>query len=220
MEYGNDKNGCRIGRLMRVAVYARVSTREQSPDSQLHDLRQFCQARGWQIVKEFVDIGISGAKDERPALRELMQEYAKRRLIDVVLVWRFDRFARSLKHLINTLHELNDLRIHFASYQENLDTSTAQGRLVFSLVGAIAEFERELARERIMSGLRNARAKGTQLGRPEAEFDVAEAVRLHAEGRSLRDLAGHFNVSAATLSRVLQNHVRNSPNAPVEEVKQ
>lgn len=202
---------------MRVGIYARVSTAAQSPESQLLDLRQFCAARGWTIVKEFVDLGISGAKDERPALRELMHEYAKRRLIDVVLVWRFDRFARSLKHLINTLHELNDLRIHFVSYQEGLDTSTAQGRLVFSLVGAIAEFERELARERIMSGLRNARAKGTQLGRPTAEFDIEKALQLQAQGLNLRDIGAQLNVSAATLSRVLQNHVRNSPDAPVEE---
>jgi len=202
---------------MRVGIYARVSTREQSPESQLNDLRNFCNARGWTIQKEFVDVGISGSKDDRPALRELMQEYAKRRLIDVVLVWRFDRFARSLKHLINTLQELNDLRIHFVSYQENLDTSTAQGRLVFSLVGAIAEFERELARERILSGLRVARAKGSQLGRPNAEFDIEKALQMHAQGRSLRDMAGELNVSAATLSRVLQNHVRNSPAAPVGE---
>ncbi len=198
---------------MRVGIYARVSTREQSPESQLLDLRQFCAARGWEIVKEFVDVGISGAKDERPALRDL-QEHAKRRLIDVVLVWRFDRFARSLKHLLNTLHELNELRIHFVSYQEGLDTSTAQGRLTFSLVGAIAEFERELARERIMSGLRNARAKGSQLGRPNAEFDLEKALQMHKEGRNLREIGAELNVSAATLSRALQNHVRNSPDAP------
>lgn len=202
---------------MKVGIYARVSTKEQSPESQLLDLRNFCAARGWEIVKEFVDVGISGAKDERPALRELMQTYAKRRLIDVVLVWRFDRFARSLKHLLNTLHELNELRIHFASYQEGLDTSTAQGRLVFSLVGAIAEFERELARDRILAGLRNAKANGVQLGRPGAEFDIEKARQLHAEGRSLREIAEETGAKVTTLHRLFQITPNNFETLPTEK---
>lgn len=198
---------------MRVGIYARVSTRDQSPESQLLDLRRFCVAREWEISKEYVDAGISGARDDRPALRELMLD-ARHRLIDVVLVWRFDRFARSLKHLIDTLHELNDLGIHFASYQEGLDTSTAQGRLVFSLVGAIAEFERELARERILSGIRNARSKGIRLGRPLANYELAKAIEMRQEGRSLREIGREIGADASTVMRLLQKPSKELSNTP------
>lgn len=203
---------------MRVAVYARVSTKDQTAENQLQDLRRFCASRGWSIEKEFVDPGMRGDRDDRPALRELMG-FARKRLADAVLVWRFDRFARSLKHLLNTLAELNELGIHFISYSENLDTTTSQGRLVFGVLGAIAEFERDLIRERVASGLRRARAEGTKLGRPrrsDAE-NIEHARQLRAQGLSLRVIEAQTSIPIATLHRVFQKPFQNSPILSVGE---
>lgn len=202
---------------MRVAVYARVSTREQTPDNQLEDLRRYCQGRSWEITKEFIDQGISGAKDDRPALRELMDAVRKRRA-DAVLVWRFDRFARSLKHLINTLTEFNDMGIHFVSYSESLDTSTSQGRLVFSILGAIGEFERDLITERVNSGIRRAKAAGIRFGRPRNEWteaDQAKARQLRAEGRSIREIGAELHVPPTKVYRLFQNPSNELMNSSV-----
>ncbi len=139
----------------RVALYARVSTTDQSTDSQLLDLRRYVRERGWNIFKEYVDEGISGTKDSRPALNELMND-AKKRRFDVVLVWRFDRFARSTKHLILALEEFKNLGIYFVSYQENIDTSSPFGSAIFTIISAMAQLERDIIAERVKAGLKGA----------------------------------------------------------------
>src|SRR5450755_2161202 len=175
---------------MRAAIYARVSTigHGQSPEMQLSELREQCVRRGWQIVGEYVDAGISGAKDRRPELDRLMQDAHKRKF-DVVTVWKFDRFARSVSHLLRALDTFRILGVEFVSLSESLDTATPAGRMVFTVLGAVAELERSLIAERVRAGLRNARAKGTKLGRPAMRLDRARVAHLRAEGRSLREIA-------------------------------
>src|SRR5580700_5172551 len=149
---------------MKAAIYARVSTANggQSPEMQLIELRQYCQRRGWEIEAEYVDTGISGAKESRPQLDRLLADCRKRQ-VDAVVVYRYDRFARSLRQLVNALCEFNELGIQFISLHEGVDTSTANGRLVFGIFASIAEFERELIRERVRSGIAVARARGKRL---------------------------------------------------------
>lgn len=151
---------------LRAAFYVRVSTtnHQQDPEMQLGDLRPFAAARGWQIMEPYVD-RMTGSKESRPALNRLMAD-ARARKFDVICVWRLDRFARSLKHLINALAEFEALGIAFVSLRDNLDLTTPSGRLMFQIIGAMAEFERSLIQERVCAGLRNARAKGKRLGRP------------------------------------------------------
>ena len=158
---------------LRAAFYVRVSTsnHHQDPEMQLADLRPFATARGWQLVQEYVD-RMTGSKESRPALNRLMAD-AKQRKFDVVVVWKLDRFARSLKHLINALAEFEALGVAFVSLRDNLDLSTPSGRLMFQIIGAMAEFERSLIQERVCAGLRNARAKGRTLGRPKLRVDSA-----------------------------------------------
>src|SRR5215831_2445208 len=150
---------------MLTAIYGRVSTTEQNAGMQLDELRAYCQRRQWMIAEEYIDTGISGAKESRPALNRLLAD-AKRRKFDAVLVYRYDRFARSLRHLVNALSEFDALGIDFVSLHEGVDTSTPNGRLVFGIFASIAEFERELIRGRVRSGLAAARARGRRLGRP------------------------------------------------------
>src|SRR5215468_5677331 len=159
---------------MKGAIYARVSTANnvQDPTMQTRELREYCERRGWQIVGEYVDVGISGAKDSRPELNRLMADAAKRRF-DVVAVWRFDRFARSTSHLLRALEQFRALGIDFVSFRENVDTSTPTGKMVFTVLGAVAELERSLIAERVKAGLRNAQAKGKKLRRPRARLDAA-----------------------------------------------
>ena len=151
----------------RVAIYARVSTSDQSTDPQLLDLRRYVSERGWTSFKEYTDNGISGTTDSRPALNELMNDARKRRF-NGVLVWRFDRFARSTRHLILALEEFRNLGIDFVSYQENVDTSSPLGGAIFTIISAVAQLERDIIAERVKAGLRRARANGKQLGRPTA----------------------------------------------------
>src|SRR6516225_11427908 len=151
---------------MRVAIYARVSTTNgQSLEMQLSDLREYASRRGWKVFAEYVDNGVSGAKESRPELNRLMAD-AHRRHFDVVLCWKVDRFGRSLKHLVNVLADLDSYGIAFVSLRDNLDLSTPSGRLMFQIIGAMAEFERELIQERVRSGIKAARARGKRLGRP------------------------------------------------------
>jgi DNA invertase Pin-like site-specific DNA recombinase len=154
---------------MRATIYARVSTKDQSCDLQLRDLRAYCAARGFASVREFVDVG-SGAKDSRPQLNDLM-DAARKRQFDAVVVWRFDRFARSTKHLLLALEEFRSLGIQFSSYQENIDTTSRLGQALFTIVAAVAQLERDLIRERVSAGIRNARANGKKLGRPVRAVD-------------------------------------------------
>src|SRR6516165_9143955 len=152
---------------MKAAIYARVSTMNngQSPEMQIRDLRDYCRSRRWESAGEYLDIGQSGAKDSRPELNRLMAD-AHQRKFDVVLTWKLDRFGRSLMHLVNALAELETRGVAFVSLKDNVDLSTPSGRLMFQIIGAMAEFERSLITERVRAGLRNAKAKGKRLGRP------------------------------------------------------
>src|ERR1035438_7812355 len=158
---------------MRIGIYARVSTKDQSCEMQIRDLRAYCAARGFELVREYVDVGQSGAKDSRPELNKLMDD-ARKRQFDAIAVWRFDRFACSTKHLLLALEEFRSLGIQFISYQENMDTSSSLGQALFTIVSAVAQLERDLIRERVNAGIRHARACGKQLGRPRRIVDRDE----------------------------------------------
>ena len=183
---------------LNTAIYARVSTLNgQDPEMQLRELREYCQRRDMVVVAEYVDKGISGAKDKRPELDRLLTD-AYRRRFDSVVVWRFDRFARSVSHLLRALETFRSLGIEFVSLSEQVDTSTPAGKLVFTVLGAVAELERSLIVERVKAGLRNARAKGKRLGRPRSYLDTGEIQRLRAQGASWRAVGAALGVSAAT----------------------
>lgn len=188
----------------RVAVYARVSTadKKQSPEMQLRELREYCERRGWQITGEYVDVGVSGAKDSRPELNRLMADAHKRRF-DVVAVWKFDRFARSVSHLLRALDTFRVLGIEFVSLSESLDTATPAGRMVFTVLGAVAELERSLIAERVRAGLRNAQANGKRLGRPRVVVNVAAIAHLRAQGRSIREIAQKLGYSSSLVHKTL-----------------
>jgi len=190
----------------RAAIYARVSTigHGQSAEMQLRELREHCKRRGWQIAGEYVDTGISGAKDRRPELDRLMQD-GHRRKFDVVSVWKFDRFARSVSHLLRALDTFRVLGVEFVSLSESLDTATPAGRMVFTVLGAVAELERSLIAERVRAGLRNARSKGIKLGRPAMNLDRAKIARLRAQGSSLRAIATELGCSHALVHKSLTN---------------
>jgi DNA invertase Pin-like site-specific DNA recombinase len=189
---------------MRVAVYARVSTTNgQSPEMQLSDLREYASRRGWEVFAEYVDNGVSGAKESRPELNRLMAD-AHRRQFDVVLCWKIDRFGRSLKHLVNALADLDSCGIAFVSFRDNLDLSTPSGRLMFQIIGAMAEFERSLIQERVRAGLRNAKLRGKTLGRPPLTLDRDRIARLRASGASIREISAQLEVSTATVHKALQ----------------
>jgi DNA invertase Pin-like site-specific DNA recombinase len=183
---------------MRIAVYARVSTADQHTENQLEELRRYATAREWTIHREYVDEGVSGAKESRPAL-DLMLKDARRRRFDVLLVWRLDRLGRSLRHLILLLDDLQALGVAFVSLAEGLDCTTPAGRLQLHVLGAIAEFERERIRERVRAGLARAKAHGTRLGRRPAP--VSEAALLAVASLSLRDAARELGVSHTVVRR-------------------
>jgi len=192
----------------RIAVYARVSTTDQSTDSQLLDLRRFVSERGWNIFKEYVDEGISGTKDSRPSLNELMND-AKKRRFDVVLVWRFDRFARSTTHLILSLEQFRNLGVDFVSYQENIDTSSPLGAAIFTIISAVAQLERDIIRERVKAGLRRAKAQGKQLGRPRVIVDAGRIAALRAEGWSWSMITAELDISKGTAQRAFYSLPKN-----------
>jgi DNA invertase Pin-like site-specific DNA recombinase len=185
-----------------MAIYARVSTTNHGQDvsMQTRDLEQFAQARGWRLVDSYVDLGISGSKDKRPQLDRLMVDAHKRRF-DIVIVWRFDRFARSVSHLLRALETFQALGIAFVSLSEQMDTTTPTGKMIFTVLGAVAELERSLIVERVKAGLRNARAKGKKLGRPRKTVDAVKFAGLRAQGLSLRSIASELGVGLATLHR-------------------
>jgi DNA invertase Pin-like site-specific DNA recombinase len=186
---------------MNTVLYCRVSTKDQSCDLQLRDLRAFCSARGFTISREYVDIGQSGAKESRPELNALMAD-ARKRKFDAVLVWRFDRFARSSKHLLLALEEFRSLGVQFISYQENIDTSSPLGQALFTIVSAVAQLERDLIRERVRSGLGAARARGIRLGRPQVLATAEQVRRLRANGMTLASIAEQLNISIGTAHRM------------------
>ena len=194
----------------RVALYARVSTSNghQDPEMQLRELREYARLRGWQIVQEYVDHGVSGAKASRPSLNQLMID-AHGRKVDAVLVWRIDRWGRSLKHLVTSLADLDAYGVAFVSLSDNLDLGTPSGRLMMQLLGAMAEFERALIQERVKAGLRNARAKGKRLGRPRAIVDEAEVLTMRNSGASWRTIAEKLGVGLGTAHRIAQPRSKN-----------
>ena len=188
---------------MKVAIYARVSTKDQSCALQVRGLKAYCAARKFTIFREYIDVGESGAKNSRPKLDELMAD-ARKRKFEAIVVWRFDRFARSTKHLLLALEEFRSLGIQFISYQENIDTTSPLGQALFTIVSAVAQLERDLIRERVNAGLRHARACGKQLGRPRRIVDQDEIVRLKEEGASLRDIAEVLGLGSGTVRARLQ----------------
>ena len=188
----------RAPRKLRAAVYSRVSTVGQDTSLQTRELTEYCQRRGWEVFGSYVDNGVSGKKDSRPALNRLMRDAHARRF-DVVCCWRFDRFSRSVSHLCRALETFNALDIQFVSLCEQVDTNTPTGKLVFTILGAVAEGERNLIAERVRAGLANVRAKGKTLGRPRKSVDVARIKGLRASGHSWRSIASMMKLSVGTV---------------------
>lgn len=182
---------------------------------QTRELLEYCERRGWALVGEYVDVGVSGAKQSRPQLDALLAACRKRR-VDAVVVYRYDRFARSLRQLVNALEEFRSLGIEFISLHEGVDTSTPNGRLVFGIFASIAEFERELIRDRVKSGIAAARSKGKRLGRPRVSADAARIAALREAGASWSAITEELGVSAGTAKRAYYSLSKNpSPNEPV-----
>jgi len=195
----------------RVAIYGRISTSNhgQDIDLQTRELREYCDRRGWHIAGEYLDEGISGAKDSRPSLNRLMADAHKRRF-DAVVVWKFDRFARSVSHLLRALETFQSLGVAFVSLSEQIDTTTPTGRMIFTVLGAVAELERSLITERVRAGIRNARAKGKRLGRPRVTVDTARIALLRAQGLSWPKIAAAMGLSVGTVyqsGKRVQHHV-------------
>jgi DNA invertase Pin-like site-specific DNA recombinase len=187
---------------VRVAIYARVSTANngQDPTMQTRELHEYAERRGWKVFAEYVDIGVSGTKETRPELDRLMAD-AHRRRFDAVVVWKFDRFARSVSHLLRALETFRAQGIEFVSFSEQLDTSTPAGKMVFTVLGAVAELERGLIIERVKAGLRNARAKGKQLGRPKKVLDTRRIAELRAKGVGWKRIAAELGVGVGTIHK-------------------
>lgn len=185
---------------MKAALYARVSTSDQNCEMQLRELREYCVRRGWDIAGEHIDTGWSGAKASRPQLDRLMQD-ARRRRFDTVLVWKLDRWGRSLAHLVQSIQELSGLGVRFIAITQNIDTdeSNPMARLLMHLMGAFAEFEREMIRDRTVSGVRAAKARGKVLGRPRRVFRRDEVVSMRAAGSSWSMIARALGVPVSTV---------------------
>lgn len=188
---------------IRVAIYVRVSTQDQSCEIQRNDLEAYVSARGWAVHAVYEDKA-TGTNANRPMLKQLMNE-ARERKFDVLLVWKLDRFARSLKDLVFMLQELSELGVDFVSVKDSIDMSTAAGRLMTHLLGAFAEFEASLIRERVRAGIKNAQTKGRRLGRPRLRNDE-RITKLRSEGRSIREIAKETGVSAGAVQRSLREN--------------
>ena len=197
----------------RAALYARVSTAEQTTENQLLDLRNYAASRGWVIAQEYQDIGVSGSKKSRPGLDKLMQD-ARKRKFDVVLVFRFDRFSRSVTHLLNSLEEFRQVGVDFVSFSENIDTTSALGQMVFTVVSAVAQLERSIIVERVNAGIRRARSQGKHLGRPRSNINTAEVLRLKAEGLSHRCIGKQLGIPKSTVADVLKHSSMKSGTCP------
>jgi len=200
----------------RAALYARVSTRDQSPALQLDALRLLAAQRGWTVAGEYVDHGISGTRSKRPELDRMMADVHAGKC-DVVAVWKFDRFARSTQHLITALNDFRARNIEFVSVQDGIDTTTAAGRMVFGVIASLAEFERELIVERVRAGMASARRRGRRGGRPRARVDIGRALSLRGAGKPLRAVAEELGVSIGALHRALAEHdVERVPKTPLQ----
>ena len=189
--------------MKRAAIYLRVSSVDQHPETQVHDLRQMAAQRGYEIVQEYTD-RISGVKARRPGLGDLMRD-ARRGRFDIVLVWACDRIARSTRHLLEVLDELNHLNIEFVSFRESIDTAGPLGRAIIVIIGAIAELERNLIVERVKAGMRRARLEGRHIGRSPVNVDREAILCERRMGHSIRNIAKGHRVSTATIQRVLKD---------------
>jgi DNA invertase Pin-like site-specific DNA recombinase len=189
--------------MKRVIIYARVSTREQNVDMQITDLRQYAEARKLKVVREYVDYA-SGAKSDRTNYKKLFDDVRKRKT-DVVLVWKFDRFARSTRELINALEEFNNLGVDFISYKENIDTSTPAGKILFTMISAFAEFERAIIRERVIAGMEKAKAKGARIGRPKIPpFTIEKVLEMRGRGSNYKEIIKKLKISKSAYYKILQ----------------
>ena len=188
--------------MKRCVIYMRVSTVDQHPETQLHDLRLMAQQRGYEVVSEYTD-RITGTKAKRPGLDDLLRD-ARRGCFDVVLVWASDRLARSVRHFLEVLDELNHLGIEYVSFRENIDTGGPLGRAVVVIIGAIAELERNLIVERVRAGMRRAKLEGRQIGRKPLNVDRDAVLRHRARGQSLTQIAESFQISRASVSRLVK----------------
>jgi DNA invertase Pin-like site-specific DNA recombinase len=200
---------------MRAAIYMRVSTLDQNPTTQLLDLQHLASQRGFEVVKTFTDHGVSGTKSRRPGLDEMLRD-ARRHQFDLVLVWAADRLARSVKHFVDILAELDHLKIGFVSCREQIDTSGPLGKAIMIIVAAIAELERSLIVERVKAGLRRARLEGRRLGRKPLDLDRNAIIGDRAKGMSFRQVAKTHQISTATVRRILSAHKTSVPVDAVE----
>lgn len=187
----------------RVALYMRVSTVDQHPETQVYDLRTMAEQRGYEIVHEYVD-KVSGAKARRPGLDQMLSD-ARRGRFDVVMVWAGDRMARSVRHFLEVLDELNRLNVEFVSFRENIDTGGPLGRAVVVIISAIAELERNLIIERVRAGLRRAKLEGRRLGREPLNVDRGALLQDRARGMSLSELATAYRISRSSVCRVIRD---------------
>jgi DNA invertase Pin-like site-specific DNA recombinase len=189
----------------RIALYARVSTLNgQKPEMQLNELREYAQRRGWDIAGEYVDLGVSGSKESRPELNKMIAA-AHARAFDAVVCWKLDRLGRSLKHLVTTIEDLQAYGVAFVSLRDNLDLSTPSGRLMMHIIGAMAQFERELIRERVTAGIQAARARGQRIGRPRVYVSAEKVRALRNAGTPWRAISRKLGVGTGTAVRALAN---------------
>jgi len=192
---------------MKVAIYARVSTTDQNAETQLRPMWSFCQARDWQVYREYVDVGYTGKTAFRPELDLLMRD-ASALKFKAVMVWKFDRLFRSVHHMLDTLQQFRTLEIQFVSMTEAVDTTTPVGKMVYTMLASVAEFERDLMRERTQAGMARARASGKHIGRPPRLIDLARVAQLQAEHWSLRKISKALKIPLTTLCDALPNPVR------------
>ncbi len=205
--------------MKRAAFYLRTSTLDQFPENQLHDLRELARQRGWTVVQEYRDHGVSGARTRRPALDQLLTD-ARCGHFDVVAVWACDRLARSTKHFLEVLDEMNHLNIEFLSYREQLDTGGPLGRAVVIIISAIAELERNLIVERVRAGMRRARLEGVRIGRRPAQVDHESVLRYRIHGYSLTQIAKAHHISRALVSKILKQAKVSSHKGCLQEPPQ
>jgi DNA invertase Pin-like site-specific DNA recombinase len=201
--------------VKRAAIYLRVSTLDQHPESQLYDLRQLAQQRGFTIVAEFTD-KISGTKPKRPGLDQMMHDVSRGRF-DVVVVWAFDRLARSVRHFLEVIDELQHRNVEFVSFRENIDTGGPLGRAMLVIIGAIAELERNLIVERVRAGMRRAKLEGIRIGRAPLDIDRPAVLRDRERGLSLTEIAKAHRISRASVSRIIKEAGAARPKGSVPD---
>ena len=190
--------------VSRIAIYARVSMLNgQNPEMQLDEIREYASRRGWTVAGEYVDIGVSGSKESRPELNRMLKDAHARRF-DAVVCWKLDRLGRSLKHLVVTIEDLSAYGVTFVSLRDNLDLSTPSGRLMMHLLGAMAEFERELIKERVTAGIAAARRRGVRLGRPKTYVSPDKVREMRDTGTPWRAIAKRLGIGTGTACRALQ----------------